>query len=315
MSTTYADPQPLSPLPPARHWTGRSRGGFVGNWIFTVLARRCGLWWAYALLLFVTPYYLLCSARIRRASMAYQRRLWPGRGYARRLLGAYRHIFAFGQILIDRVAVPGNAEAFQFVFEGEAHLRAALAGGKGAILITAHVGNWEAAAHLLQRLETPVNVVALEAEEARLRRYFDKVLDNQHVKLIPANGSADTGLAIMAALARGELVAMQADRSLDAQEEAIPFLGAPARFPIGPFVAAAVSGAPLVQAFAMRTGAYRYHFRAYAPETLAFADRRARRAQCREWMGRFVQRLEETLRQHPLQWNNFYDFWKQEAGR
>jgi predicted LPLAT superfamily acyltransferase len=128
--------------------------------------------------------------------------------------------------------------------------------------------------------------------------------------VIPADGSQDASLAIIGALTRGEVVAMQADRCLETQEELIPFLGTPARFPKGPFVAAAVAGAPLIHAFAVREGTYRYRLRAYPPEHVAFGDRRERPQLLREWMGRFVQHLEETLREHPLQWHNFYDFWE-----
>jgi len=283
----------------------------AGNRIFVALVRRCGVRWAYVLLPVVALFYLASDSSARAASRGYQRRLFGRRGFFAETAWAYRHFYSFGQILLDRVAIAADeGERFQFAFEGEEHIRSALEAGKGAVLVTAHCGNWEAAGRLLSRVSARVNVVALEADEERLRQYFERVTDTGRLAIIPADKPAEAAISVLAALARGELVAMQADRSLDAQEEAIPFLGEPARFPVGPFAAAAVRGAPLIHAFAMRVRTYRYHFRAYPPEHPAFGDRTDRTPMLREWMGRFVRRLEETVRQYPLQWHNFYDFWE-----
>ena len=103
---------------------------------------------------------------------------------------------------------------------------------------------------------------------------------------------------------------MHADRVTDDGGVLVPFLGAAARFPTGPFNVAAVSGAPLIHAFAMREGTYRYHFYAYPHEHLDFARRKQRAGILRASVRRFVKRLEEKLRQYPLQWNNFYPFWQ-----
>jgi predicted LPLAT superfamily acyltransferase len=208
------------------------------------------------------------------------------------------------------------AARFHFEFEGEEHLYAAVKEGKGAVLVTSHCGNWEAAAHLLQRIQVPVNVVAYRGEAAGMREFFERASKGRHFSLLVADGSPDVTLAILAALSRGEVVAMHADRALTAQGERIPFLGAPAWFPTGPYLVAAASGAPLVHTFAMREGTYRYHFYAYPPEHLSLPAQPGAaqdRELLRDCAARFVGRLEEKVRQYPLQWHNFYDFW--EVGR
>jgi predicted LPLAT superfamily acyltransferase len=105
-------------------------------------------------------------------------------------------------------------------------------------------------------------------------------------------------------------VAMHADRCLGSDGETIDFLGEKACFPVGPYIVAAVSQAPLVHVFAMRQSTYSYKFKAYPPERLVFGDRNERKSQLGQWARRFVSRLEETLRRYPLQWCNFYDFWR-----
>jgi predicted LPLAT superfamily acyltransferase len=303
---------PSSPaVEDGRPWTGRSRGGVVGNWIFVRLVRLFGVRPAYALLAFVACYYVLCAPQARRASAEYRRRLgYGGSSWLRRLWGAYRHFFSFGQLLLDRVAIlAGRPGSFRFEFDGEEHMRAALQEGKGLVIVSAHCGNWEAAGHLLRRLEAPVNVVAYRGESAALRRFFEKALAEHSFAIIEADGSPDAALAIMAALARGEVVAMHGDRVLGDEGVVVPFLGAPARFPAGPHAVAALSGSPLIHAFAMRQGTYAYRFHAYPPERPRFGSRETRSELLREWVLRFVTRLESKLRDYPLQWCNFYPFW------
>jgi len=295
-------------------WTGRTRGGLIGNWIFVTVVRWLGLHCAYALLVPVAFYFLFFAPRAYRASQDYLRRIGQANGsWMSRWWASYRHFYSFGRILLDRVAIIGGlAERFRFRFDGEAHLTDALAGGRGAILLSAHCGNWEAAAHLLRRVGARVNVAAYEGEVAYVRRYFDQVLKDRSFSLIALDGSAEGSLAIMSALARGEIVAMHGDRLMAGAEvhsAVLDFLGAPAGFPIGPYLLAALSGAPLLHVFAMRERACRYHFCAFPAERLAFEGREQRPRQLREWAGRFVGRLEQKLREFPFQWCNFYDFW------
>ncbi len=300
-----------------RKWTGRTRGGYLGNWIFITLTRWVGLWWAYLLLVPVSFYYLFSAPKAVKASRDYLRRVnYGGRSWPARIWATYRHFYSFGMTLVDRVAVMGGgASRLRFVFEGENHLRSALAEGKGLILISAHCGNWQAAASLLGRLDAPVNVVAYEGEAEHIRRLFAVALENRVFSLISLDDPSRAGIEIMGALQRGEILAMHADRMLDSNtSERVPFLGSPASFPVGPFAAAAVSGAPLIHAFAMRSRIGCYHLFAYPPEHLTFGNRAARRQQLRQWTELFTRRLEENLKKYPLQWYNFYYFWEDPGG-
>lgn len=298
----------------AGKWTGRTRGGIVGNWIFVALVRTLGLGSAYALLAVVSFYYLFFAPRALRATLDYRRRLGLGGSAFARYGWAWRHFYTFGQILLDRVAImTGAADKFRFEFDGREHLLDAINEGKGVIVVTAHCGSWAAAAHLLGGTGVRVNIVAYEGEAEHIRRLFERTFEGKAFSVIQIDGSAETILAVNAALARGEIVAMNGDRAVGARCVTLPFLGAPVAFPAGPYMVAALTGAPVVHNFMMRDGAYRYRFHTFPAEHPSFDGRESRDELIRKWAASFVSHLEEMVRRYPMQWQNFYDFWGADA--
>jgi len=278
------------------------------------MVRYFGLRPAYLLLRLVSFYYVFFAPSAVRASLEYLRRQF-GYSLPRRLLLTYAHFYSFGQILLDRVAIMGSDTGrFRFETDGEEHIVEALKEKKGLVLLSAHVGAWETAAHVLDRLGVPVNVVMYEGEVEKIREVLKKAMAGRSFRLISITGSFEDSIEIIAALRRGEIVAMLGDRALTGRTETAMFLGAPARFPVGPFAVAAVAGAPLIHAFAAREGIYHYRFVAWPAIHPTFSGRERRTEQVREWISGFAGRMEQFLKQHPLQWHNFYPFWEKVAG-
>jgi predicted LPLAT superfamily acyltransferase len=170
-----------------------------------------------------------------------------------------------------------------------------------------------AASHVVSKHGVPVNIVAFQGEEQCIHDLMDRATRGRRFSVITVDGSINSSLAIMLALKRGEIVAMHGDRCLGQAGESCEFLGKAARFPTGPYVVAALSGSPVVHAFGIREGMYRYRLIAYPPTELAFSPGLDRSAQIKLWMRAFVDRLENIARQYPLQWQNFYDFWGEMA--
>ena len=110
-------------------------------------------------------------------------------------------------------------------------------------------------------------------------------------------------------LRAGTLLAVHGDRAIGEQTVSIPFLGRDARFPIGPFLLAAVSGAPLIATFSLQVGPAEYRFFAEEPRRLSFSAGQDRATQLAAWVRQYVSLLESLVKQHPYQWFNFYDFW------
>jgi predicted LPLAT superfamily acyltransferase len=89
----------------------------------------------------------------------------------------------------------------------------------------------------------------------------------------------------------------------------VPFLGEPAAFPVGPFLIAALAGAPLMQVFGVREPDGHYRFIGFPPEYLTLPAHAERDAYLEACARRYAERLEKLVREYPLQWYNFYPFW------
>jgi predicted LPLAT superfamily acyltransferase len=182
-------------------------------------------------------------------------------------------------------------------------------------LLNAHVGAWEAAAHVLGERDITVNVVMYEGEVEQVRKLMQSALAGRKFNLIPVTGSFADSVAIMAALRRGEVVAMLGDRAFTGRAVDVDFLGSSARFPVGPYAVAAATGAPLFHVFCGRQGYREYRFYAFPAAQIVKAPRRSRDEQYRECAGEFARHVEWFLQRHPMQWSNFYRFWSKAAAR
>jgi len=246
----------------------------------------------------------------RRAVRSNLARVLPGsppRELDRRVSETFANFGAFFADLLTLNRQPAAAlGAYVASAEGEHHLDAALAAGRGVVLLTAHLGNWEFAGRLLSSRGRRTAHVVLSAEQDQaLERYLR--LDSPQLRFVTRRHATST-LGLLAALRRAELVAMQADRPTGGRGDAIvPFFGEPAAFPIGPFVLARAAGAAVVTAFCAMAPGGRYRLEIDPPiwvkpgeETSALATT--------------VAALERVIRAYPTQWFNFFDAWSPPHG-
>jgi predicted LPLAT superfamily acyltransferase len=304
------------PSPDSKHWsgTGRLRGGRGGIWFFITVLRVLGLRLTYALLPPVAAYYSFVSPDIE-ATMSYHERVFGKVPWWKRRWLVFRHFLSFGVALIDRTAIlAGKTRLFSFSFDGEEHLRSAVAEGRGVLLLTAHVGNWEAAGQLLTRLDVPINVTGFDIETPEIRSLLNKA-SKANFRLVPLTGSPTDTIPLVAAMRRGEIVAMLGDRVYGSPSARIPFLGGTASFPIGAYVMAAIAGASLVHVFNLRERGGHYRFIGFPPQRPQMPPHNERDAYLRDCATRFACDLESIVKRDPLQWYNFYPFWENHEER
>ncbi len=246
----------------------------------------------------------------RRAVRSNLARVLPGappRELDRRVSETFANFGAFFADLLTLNRQPAAAlGAYVASAEGEHHLDAALAAGRGVVLLTAHLGNWEFAGRLLSSRGRRTAHVVLSAEQDQaLERYLR--LDSPQLRFVTRRHATST-LGLLAALRRAELVAMQADRPTGGRGDAIvPFFGEPAAFPIGPFVLARAAGAAVVTAFCAMAPGGRYRLEIDPPIWVKPGEEASALATT-------VAALERVISAYPTQWFNFFDAWSPPHG-
>lgn len=296
-------------------WRGRTSGGarLIGSAIAAIR------WIGQPGVILLSPPLavigLILDGRARRASMRYFSRLRPGLGGDEQLGLAWRHLSAFGRVLCDRMLAYSDPRRLRIDFAGHGgeRLHRAVGRGRGCLLLSAHIGNWELAGQVLHRLGgAHVHLVMIESEDPAVRRLIRANMGDRPPAIIdPREGFAAT-LAIRAALDAGDVVCMLADRVMPGQAwQEVPFLGQPAAFPLGPFQIAAATHCLVVPCFLLKKERGRYAMVVDQPWSLLDTGTRLQRRQAMESeLHRWVARLETVVRTHPFQWHNFSDFWR-----
>lgn len=183
-------------------------------------------------------------------------------------------------------------------------LRAALAEGRGALLVTGHYGNWEVAA----------------AAVAARGVHIDAVVKRQRNRLVDARveaarrrlgiGTIDMGRAksqIPRVLSRGGVVGMVADQDAGRRGVWVPFFGAPASTFRGPALFAIRLRAPVFAAVARRRPDGRYDVVA---ERLPIPDTGDLEQDVVRLTSSLAAHLEREVRADPTQYFWFHKRWK-----
>lgn len=292
-------------------WAGRSRGTVLGHKIFVFILNTFGLQPAYLILRFVAFYYFLFARSNPYIYFLYKHVLHFGA--FKSWLKIYSNYYAFGQTLLDKTALlSGVKTKFTVDHEGGINLDRIAERGKGGILISAHVGNWEIAGQLLNRLNTTFNILMYENERENLKKYMDDVQKEKNVNIIAIkDGEMGHLIELHNAFSRNELVVLHGDRFREgAKTIEMDFLGRKALFPAGPFILAAKFGVPVSIVFAMKETSTHYHFFAGDPIEVkrARTEEQTEKA-VGELMKQYILEVEKMVKRYPEQWFNYYPFW------
>ncbi len=291
-------------------WKGKSQANTVGYKIFVFLIRTFGLRVCYFVLRFVASYYFFFSLHSSRpVYYFYRQRMKFGRLKSIRLL--YTNYYRFGQTLLDKVAVMSQSEAkFSFDFTGEENLHKMVEEGKGGILLSAHVGNWEAAGHMLKRLKTRINILMYDGEDEKIKKYMDEVTGVRNFNIIYVKQDLSHIYKINQALASNELVCMHADRFLEGNKTiSCELFQEQALFPEGPFLLSLKLKVPVAFVHSFKESSTHYHF--YSTELKYFYAEKG--ATVISILEEYAANLEEMLKIYPEQWFNYYNFWNKKS--
>jgi KDO2-lipid IV(A) lauroyltransferase len=196
--------------------------------------------------------------------------------------------------------------------EGMDRFDAVLAEGRGAILLTAHAGNFELGGILLRSRNLKVHAVYKPDRFAAVERLREGMRAQGGVVGIPVDGVGFSTLPLVRLLREGALVGMQGDRDFSLNGVPMSFFGREVPFPRGPWELAAMTGAPIITSFFYTDEERRFH--AHFGEPIRIGGGRGERmGAIQAGMGAYVADLETLIRRHPSQWYCFYPFWDDPA--
>jgi predicted LPLAT superfamily acyltransferase len=267
--------------------------------------RNFGVRTSYFVLYFVAAYYFLFLRKINRATYYYfHERLGYSRARAKRMV--YRSYYTFGQTLIDKTAISaGMRNKFTYEFDGIENIKELLANKQGGVLISAHMGNFEIAEYFLSEIDDQfqINLVTTDMEHQAIKEYLEGISTHSRIKFILIQEDLSHIYQINNALGNNELICLTGDRYFEGVKSLTePFLGKEANFPAGPFLIASRLKVPVVFVYVMKEKNLHYHL--YARQ----AEVKHRDAQ--GLLATYVKSVESMIEKYPLQWFNYFDFWK-----
>lgn len=303
------------------HWSRTpERGSLLGMQImltsYRLLGRR-----GFSLLLYpVIGYFWLTGRAQRQASQAYLTRLESFADASGVTLPAeprssFRHFLRFGEAALDKLAGwRGDITEQEVELVGAEHYQAAINSGQGVLLLGSHLGDLELCRALGSRKQgLRINALVFTRHAARFNALLKEINPDSHLNLIQVQElGADTAILLKEKLERGEWVVIVGDRTSVTREKRViwaDFLGAPAPFPLGPFVLSSVLGCPVYLMFGLKEqGRFRVHFEPFADGQPL--PRQGRQQILASRVQAYADRLQHHCLQAPLDWFNFFDFWQ-----
>jgi len=187
---------------------------------------------------------------------------------------------------------------------GAEHLTEAVRAGRGAVVVTGHLGPWELFAGFFA-LSVPLTVVARPAKDPRLEDLLAQLRARFGVRVARERDVR----TLVTALRAGEVVGIVCDQARKSEGVWVPLFGRPAWMPVGPAKLARRTGADLIVGGIARVG---QRFVITLGEPLP--DRGAGSAGLWQSTAEIACNLESLVRDHPAEWIWMYDHWRGPSG-
>lgn len=215
-----------------------------------------------------------------------------------------RNFLNYGHYMVDFFLIPQlpahKIGRFFTHIEGEEILRNALAQGRGAILVSAHVGNWEFGGTMMRLADYPLAVVALAHNTSATNALVNRIRKDKGIKVIEMDQSPFSAINVLRHLRQNGVLATIGDRDFFGRGVPIRFFGRKVNFPVGPVMAAMNSGAALIPAFVLRRPDGRYL--GVLEEAVPILTKNASDDPVRENLERTARIFEKVIRSYPDQW-------------
>jgi lauroyl/myristoyl acyltransferase len=225
-----------------------------------------------------------------------------------------RHVFGlfrnFAKYLADFFKFPKltRDEVYRTVeVVGTENIDKCLAAGKGAILLSMHLGNWEMGGQVIGALGYPLHAIALEHGDKRINDLFLRQRGMNDMKVIPLGIQVKQCFNV---LKRNELLAIVGDKDYTSNGEYIEFFGKKAFIPKGPAFFSLKTGAPILLTVVVRKSDDT--FRVSIDKPISFEPTGDRDKDITALMREYLKVMESYIRETPEQWYAFRRVWDQE---
>jgi len=308
----HAPAAALAPPSPSPLWRLRAALRFDGLWWrkFARLGAVYGPeWWTRSSPPVIAFIIFLLVGRNRRGAIDNQARARPEAGRWGAVLGAYRMFCCFAYCMAETMEYYGpHPKPFRIDEPARNHVAEALARGRGVILATAHVGNWDVSGRALHKTGRPVHLVMAREPNETTQEYSRATREQAGMHVIFSDSSVFSAFNMIRALRKNEILAIQIDRGNgepNSSTERVGFFGTEAPFQEGPFQLARLSGAPVVPVVTLRRGRRHYEIVLGEPR---WVDRNVA-GDTERALRQTVEFFERTIRENPEQWFRFSPFW------
>jgi predicted LPLAT superfamily acyltransferase len=295
-----------------KDWSGKSRGGIVGNWIMGNITNHFGPRTAYTLLYFICPYFYLFAPKAVLSHNQYFKIMYLKQGFFKRQFLILKTFFQLGKILIDNIyAQKENENYFEINKNGNENLLIANKIGQGHLLVGAHIGGWMLASKVFAKdkgdSENSLIFNIVEFDSGKGHKSQDKINESSINFILNTDDSPI--FKINQALTQNEVVIFMGDRLFSDDVELVPFLGKLAPFEPTPFRIAVAKKASLSFSFGLKKNNNEYDLFISNPINNMNSSTQSKQEQVYKLIEAYVESIEEKLKIVPLQWFNFYPYW------
>ena len=180
------------------------------------------------------------------------------------------------------------------------YLNQVLKKGKGGILVSAHLGNWEMGGAVLPMLGFPLSVVALAHKDPRVNALFNAQREAFGASVIQTDVAVRR---VMEHLQRNRLVAIVADRDFGNRGIVMDFLGTATMVPKGAAYFSMKTGAPVVPVFFIRTADGHFEINVYPPiEPPQILGGKISDETAKDFIRQYLAVIEDEIKKDPSQW-------------
>jgi len=255
-------------------------------------------------------FFLICAPP-RRAVMDNLAVILPGSSRWANFFRAFRVFWNFSWSMVDTKRAQQDKDAIDWEICGLSNFREISDGKGGAVILTAHMGNYDLAAPVFAgKFRRKLNAVRAPEADDSLQDYSEterSKLESDEFSIRYNRPGNMLGIELAKALAAGEIVAIQGDRILfDVAPVTTDWNGHDFQMPKGPFALAAASKCPIYPIFIVRSG-----WRSYRIIVGSAIDAKRRPDDTKRNLGinRAVESWRNTLKQTVQEnWHNWFLF-------